>query len=139
MYINCLALKSFWFWPQRPQISLNLKSDDLENRFSLTKGSKASFWYIISPGLKMFWFWSQLIPNIPNYQFYDLKWPRPLFRDQRTKSFILVNNLSRFENFCNLTPNDPNPQFAKSKIFIRSLASIWAFPSLYWSSRNLQN
>ena len=46
--------------------------------------------------------------NLPNLGSDDLRWPRKFFYvNHTTKSFILVYNLSRFENVWILTPNDP--------------------------------
>ena len=86
-----------------------MTSDDLENHSFLITGSRASFWYIIYLGLKMFGFWPQMTPNTPNLGSGDLNWPRKrLFRNHRTKSFILVYNLPWFETLSILTPNTPN-------------------------------
>ena len=50
---------------------------------------------------------------------FDPKWPQnPVFRDQRTQSFILVHNLFSFENFKIVTPNDPKnpPKLGSSRL-----------------------
>ena len=69
--------------PKRP----NLGADDFENHFLLIEGPRASFWYIICPGLKNFEFWTQMTPN------FGVGWPRkPFFLNHGTKCFILVYN-----------------------------------------------
>ena len=55
-------------------------------------------------------FWLQMNPNTPKF---GVRWPRkPLYLNHGIKSFILEYNLSRFENVCIFTPNDPKyPNF----------------------------
>ena len=54
--------------PKYPQIWGRVTSTDLENHVFVITGPKASFWYIICPGLNIFVIWPQMTPNTPKWR-----------------------------------------------------------------------
>ena len=104
-----LSLRSRQFPDQTLLLSLSLCSRHfLDHSFFYFDPKWPSIIVVRSLSLKIFEFWFQMIANAPNLGSDDLGCPRkPLFLNHGTKSFILVYNLSRFENVCILTPNDP--------------------------------
>ncbi len=114
-----------------------MTSSDLKNHFSVIKGPRASFRSIICLGLKIFKFWPKMTHhldhNSPNLRSGDLVWPRkPLFLNRWSLSFILVYDLTMFENDVILTPNNPKcPQVTPTPNF--DLSDLYLIISFYLS------
>ena len=84
-------------------------SQVVSRTFLRNKWARRSILCIIFLGSETLIFWPWSNPNIPNLGSGDLDWSRkPLCRNHRTKSSVLVYNLSRCENLWNLTRNPPN-------------------------------
>ena len=91
--------------PKYPQFWSQVAS----RTFLRNKWARGSILCIIFLGSETLIFWPRSTPNIPNLGSGDLDWSRkPLCRNHRTKSSVLVYNLSRCENLWNLTRNSPN-------------------------------